>query len=73
MLDLVAMSAAIDRAIEVLDLHGHVEAAERLRVNGPELLSLARAGQKVRDDRDREPEVPPRPTSPQTERQQIHG
>lgn len=73
MLDLVAMSAAIDRAIEVLDLHGHVEPAERLRVHGPELLNLARAGQKARDDRDREPEVPPRPTSPQTERLQGHG
>jgi hypothetical protein len=73
MLDFIATSAAIDRAIEVLDLHGHVAAAEHLRVHGPELLSLARIGQRTKDARDREPETPPPVIGPKTERLQGHG
>lgn len=48
MIDLLAMSAAIDRAIDVLELHGHIIHAEQLRVHGPELLRLARSGQELR-------------------------
>jgi hypothetical protein len=72
-MDFVAASAAIDRAIEVLDLHGHVGSAEYLRVHGPELLSLARLGQRTRDERNREPETPPPVIGPKTERLQGHG
>lgn len=77
MIDVLAMSAAIDGAIEVLDLHGHVAIAVQLRVHGPELLRLARLGQKAHDareaDRVREPETPAPRIGPATERCQIHG
>jgi hypothetical protein len=53
-MDFVAASAAIDCAIEVLDLHGRVAAAEHLRVHGPELLRLARLGQTAHDLRGRD-------------------
>lgn len=49
MIDIVAMSAAIDRATEVLELHGHPTHAVQLRVHGPELLRLARLGQTAHD------------------------
>jgi hypothetical protein len=46
MADIAQFSAAVDRAIAVLESHGHMDDALILRRDGPEVFRLARRGER---------------------------
>lgn len=65
MIDFVRLSAAIDRALPLLDAAGLAAEAEALRVQGPELMRLARVGRLAQAAARIDPQ--PTPAQPATD------